>query len=72
MRFGLLKMGVVIAALALASSAAPAGASINLLTNGSFETGDFTGWTVLNTSPPPNNAVVVTNADLIYSRRRTI
>jgi hypothetical protein len=65
MRFRLLEMSIVITVLASASSVASADASINLLTNGSFETGDFTGWTVLNASPPPNNAVVVTNADLI-------
>ena len=58
-------MSIVIAVLASAFSVASAEASINLLTNGSFETGDFTSWTVLNTSPPPNNAAAVTNAALI-------
>jgi MYXO-CTERM domain-containing protein len=31
------------------------------LSNGSFETGDFGGWTLLNTQPSPNSAVVTTN-----------
>jgi hypothetical protein len=33
------------AAAALAASVVPAHAGVNLLTNGNFETGDFTGWT---------------------------
>ena len=54
-------MGATGAALALILGAGSAGAATNLLTNGSFETGDFSGWTVLNTMPSPNSALVTTN-----------
>lgn len=41
-----LKTLLVIGALVLFVSVAPATFAQNLLTNGSFETGDFTGWTL--------------------------
>jgi hypothetical protein len=43
-----MKINILMGAAAVAVSvvAAPAFASTNLLTNGSFETGDFTGWTI--------------------------
>ena len=40
-----LKTLLVIVALAVCVASAPATFAQNLLTNGSFETGDFTGWT---------------------------
>ncbi len=40
-----LKTLLVIVALAVCVTAAPAIFAQNLVTNGSFETGDFTGWT---------------------------
>ena len=43
-----MKYGLALVALSAALSASPASAAINLLANGSFETGDFTGWTVTN------------------------
>jgi hypothetical protein len=58
-------MGIIGAAFALMLDAGLAGAATNLLNNSSFETGDFSGWTVLNTNPSPNNAMVSTNVDLI-------
>src|SRR5215471_14220646 len=48
---GLLLLVTVVAA-ALWFGVARASAATNLLTNGSFETGDFTGWTATN----PNTA----------------
>jgi hypothetical protein len=62
-RSGLLERSIVIAALALSSSAGPADAATNLLTNGSFESGNFTGWTVLNSNPLPDGAAVITISD---------
>lgn len=41
----MLKVPVLLAGAALAFSGAPAQAAVNLAVNGSFETGDFTGWT---------------------------
>src|SRR5215472_5268737 len=35
-------------------------ASANLITNGDFETGDFTGWTVTQ-APPPDSLIFVSN-----------
>ena len=40
----------------------PASAATQLLTNGGFETGDFTGWTA-STFPGSSGTVVVTNAN---------
>jgi hypothetical protein len=37
---------IILAAAAALATAAPATAATNLVVNGSFETGDFTGWTV--------------------------
>ena len=42
MKFGILGAGFLAVAAFLATNA---NASVNLITNGSFETGDFTGWT---------------------------
>ena len=44
-------------ALTWTFGAAPAAATTNLLANGSFESGDFSGWSVLNTSFPPIEVV---------------
>lgn len=40
-----MKTSLLAPAAALALAAAPASAAVNLVTNGGFETGDFTGWT---------------------------
>jgi hypothetical protein len=48
-----MKQHIALSAIALASAlavAAPAQAATNLLTNGSFETGTFAGWTVVSTN----------------------
>jgi hypothetical protein len=37
----------------------------DLIANGDFETGNFTGWT-LNFTPPNNVAVIITTADRVY------
>lgn len=54
-----LNASVISAGLALTWTfgAAPAAATTNLLANGSSESGDFSGWSVLNTSFPPIEAV---------------
>ena len=44
----IMKYGVALIALTAALSASPASAALNLLANGSFETGTFSGWTVTN------------------------
>ncbi len=43
-----MKYGLALVALSAAFSASAAQATTNLLINGSFETGDFTGWTLTN------------------------
>ncbi len=50
-------VGMAVAALLMASSAAQA----DLVTNGGFETGDFTGWTVTN-----DNLSFVYSSDPLY------
>ena len=42
-----------------------------LITNGDFETGDFTGWT-LNFTPPNNAAVIITDADRVYHGSKAV
>jgi hypothetical protein len=62
MKIGVLNASVVSAALAASLTAAPVHAATNLFTNGSFEDGNFTGWTVLDKGVPPfgdNNPSVV-------------
>ena len=44
----MMKYALTLAALTAAFSASAAHATVNLLTNGSFETGNFAGWTVVN------------------------
>jgi hypothetical protein len=48
MKAGSREIRIASAGLALALFVGPAGAATNLFTNGSFETGNFNGWTVLN------------------------
>ena len=61
-----MRLGFVLAtamATSLSLAAAPAGA--NVIQNGDFATGDFTGWTVVNNlfalGPPPDPRVVMFN-----------
>src|SRR5687768_7678042 len=49
-----------IAALAAGTAfAGQASAAVNLLTNGSFETGDFSGWTYAGVTPSGFPAVII-------------
>jgi hypothetical protein len=50
-------LAALAAGIALASS--PAFAATNLITNGSFETGDFTGWTYSGVTPSGFPAVII-------------
>jgi hypothetical protein len=57
-----MKQRIALSAIALASAlavAAPAQAATNLLTNGSFETGDYTGWTLAGTAADGYPSVVI-------------
>jgi hypothetical protein len=57
-----MKQFIALSAISLAyalSGAAPAQAATNLLTNGSFETGDFTGWAVVSTNTDGYPQVVI-------------
>lgn len=48
-------LGIVVSAVILSSSAASAA----IITNGGFESGDFSGWTVNTGAPTPYNQVVI-------------
>jgi len=43
----------------------------NLIVNGDFETGDFTGWT-LNFTPPKDAAVIATHPAVVYRGSNTV
>src|ERR1700744_1057334 len=60
-----------VAALATAFTVSPASAGTNFLTNGSFETGDFTGWVLKEgiTSKKPagtTETAAGTNLDFVF------
>lgn len=56
-----MKYGLALVALTAAFSASSASATVNLLVNGSFETGNFSGWTLTNSesSSGPGSALPV-------------